>query len=243
VLAGATYVVRRLGTAADDRGLRVLTVGATALALMVLTAMLVLRVRLSQDAEDVLEAAFMIATSAVLLVTTHHVARRRRRRVIASPDHLGVVLGAAVLFEILREVPETGVEIVDAAGTNLMPNVAAMLAGMVAAAGVAVALALALARVRWRYARPALLLGMAVLGAGLSSRAVEELASAGLVAVGPLLWDLSEALEHSHGIGRWLRMFTGYSDRPGVAEGLAWAGYVVAAASIVGRSRPEPVYA
>jgi high-affinity iron transporter len=160
--------------------------------------------------------------------------------VIASPDLLGVVLGVAVLLEIVREVPETGIEIVDAAGTSLLPNAAAMLAGMAVAAGVAVVLALALARVPWRYARLTLLLGMLVLGAALCSRAVEELASAGLVAAGTPLWDLSEALAHSHGIGRWLRMFTGYSDRPSVAEGLAWAGYVVVAVSIIVRSRPEP---
>ena len=67
-----------------------------------------------------------------------------------------------------------------------------------------------------------------VFAAGLVTHGVHEFVEAGL-AGGPTLFDLSQVLPDSDGVGAVLRTLIGYSADPTLLEGASWGGYFVLA--------------
>src|SRR3989442_1248867 len=67
-----------------------------------------------------------------------------------------------------------------------------------------------------------------VFAAGLVTHGVHEFVEAGL-AGGPTLFDLSQVLPDSDGVGAVLRTLIGYSADPTLLEGASWGGYFLLA--------------
>lgn len=70
---------------------------------------------------------------------------------------------------------------------------------------------------------------LVLFAAGLVTHGVHEFVEAGVVAGGPVLFDLSATLPDREGAGALLRSLLGYSADPTLLEGLAYAAYYVVA--------------
>ena len=239
VVAVALLLTRRLGRQGDRSALRSLMAVTLVLVSITVSWMLVSGVRLSDQIEDIVEGALMLSAAGTVLIAIHRLGLGRDGT-SDSGGRFGLVLGLGVLLVVMREFPETVVQVADAAPPAGASAYVGLVAGLMVAAAISVGVILALAALPWR-TLSILLVGMILFGAGLTSRAVEELASAGLIAAGADLWDLSAVLPHSHGVGRWLRVVVGYDDRPALWQATGWLVYVIGAVWVAtaGRARAE----
>jgi hypothetical protein len=237
VVAVVILLVLHLGREGDRSALRNLMVVTVVLVSITVAWMLVSGVRLSDQVEDIVEGGLMLGAAATVLIAIHGLRLGRNGR-SHTAGRLGLVLGLGVLLVVMREFPETIVQVADEAGPAGASAFVGLFAGLIVAAAISVGVILALAALPWR-ALSILFAGMILFGAGLSSRAVEELATAGLIAAGAELWDASTVLPHTNGVGRWLRTLAGYDDRPALWQVSAWLFYLLGAAWVAtaGRSR------
>ncbi len=175
-----------------------------------------------RQTEDLIEGVAMIGAALLLVPVIAVVASLPRDR---SPRPWLPAAGAAVVvLSAFREVPETMLEVVDAAGSVVAPLVGFALAVAVLALA-ATGAVLAADRLSIGRVRLVLLAVSIVGGAALFSHGLDELASVGIVQSGPEVWDLGHILPHDNGIGRLLRVFLGYSDHMTVLELGGWVGY------------------
>jgi high-affinity Fe2+/Pb2+ permease len=181
--------------------------------------------RLDQAGEDLAEGAMMLATSALLVPLFWYLAGAARDEPVAV-GRLPLALGGVAVLLLLREAPETAIEIADRDGASALAALAGSATG-VAFLGVAgVALALALGQLSWHRLALAVRLGLAVYVAGRLGHALSEFVEAGLVPDSRVLWDLESVVPQGHTVGRLLRALLGYASRMTLGEFLAWASGV-----------------
>lgn len=191
-------------------------------------------VRVGQEVEDLIEGVAMIGGALLLLPVIVVIASLHRDR---SPrPWLPAVVTTVVVLSAGREVPETMLEVVDAAGGSAIAPLAGFALAVIALAVAATAAILVADRMSTAGVRPVLLAVAVVGGAVLFSHGLDELASVGVLQPGPELWDLGHILPHDNGIGRLMRVFLGYSDHMTALELGGWAGYAVTGLALAGVS-------
>lgn len=253
LVVGILYAwVRRNGVARGPAYLWGGIVGGIALATALAIALFSIQSQLGGEALESFQTA-MIAIAAALIVQMVLWMRRHGRelrrdleRSAGAAASTGKLLGLAMLAAIAvgREGAET---VIFLYGLGLERS-GGELASFLGAAAAGLAAALLSAWVLWR---GALLLSwrtffrvtgllLLMLASALIVTAVERLIGAeALPALVDPLWDLSDALDDSDGLGNFVAAFTGWRARPALLTVLAWTGYWLSMAAALHPRRPQ----
>lgn len=149
-----------------------------------------------------------------------------------SLSALAVVVGLAVL----REGSEIVLFLYGLATSEggMAPTLGGGALGLVAGVIVGSGLYLGLLRIPTRYLFSVTSWMITLLAAGMAAQAMTFLSAAGLLNLGPQLWDTSWLLSQESLVGKALHTLVGYMDRPTVAQIIA---YIVTVGLIITASR------
>ena len=131
-----------------------------------------------------------------------------------------------VFFAVVREGVETALLLFAAPGEGKLLG---SVLGLAVAIGVGVVIYAFGRRIDLRTFFTVTGVLLVFFAAGLITHGVHEFVEAGVIAGGPVLFDLTSTLPDSDGVGAMLRSLVGYSADPTLIEGIAYAGYLVLA--------------
>jgi high-affinity iron transporter len=149
-----------------------------------------------------------------------------------SLSALAVVVGLAVL----REGSEIVLFLYGLATSEggMAPTLGGGALGLLAGVAVGSGMYLGLLRIPTRYLFSVTSWMITLLAAGMAAQAMTFLSAAGLLNLGPQLWDTSWLLSQNSLVGKALHTLVGYMDRPTVAQIIA---YIVTVGLIITASR------